>query len=72
MMRTKVRFAYSSSTCMHIYTYMYVYTLHPIDEVDANEDVEPVDNSPWADSDRDYAYEEVSVAVLYTPHAIYV
>ena len=46
-----------------------MYLLHPIDDVDANEDVEPVDNTPWADSDRDYAYEEVSVVML-TPHNI--
>ena len=39
-------------------------SLYPIDDVEANEEVEPVDNPPWADSDRDYAYEEVRAAML--------
>ena len=26
---------------------------------EAGEDMEPVDNSPWAGTDRDYTYEEV-------------
>lgn len=33
----------------------------PADEMDT-EDVEPVDSSPWADSDRDYTYEEVNTS----------
>lgn len=28
------------------------------DDIDT-EDMEPVDNSPWAGTDRDYTYEEV-------------
>jgi translation initiation factor 2 subunit 2 len=29
------------------------------DDLDATEEAEPVDNSPWAGSDRDYTYEEL-------------
>ena len=35
--------------------------LHHTDDLDATEVVEPVDNSPWAGSDRDYTYEEVGM-----------
>lgn len=35
----------------------------PVDEMDT-EDVEPVDSSPWANSDRDYTYEEVYTSTV--------
>ena len=31
-----------------------------VDEGEGEEDVEPTDTSPWAGTDRDYTYEEVT------------
>lgn len=43
----------------------------PTDDMD-NEDVEPVDSSPWANSDRDYTYEEVHQLVpMYIHYRMY-
>ena len=36
--------------------------------MDATEEMEPVDTSPWAGSDRDYTYEEVALYFLLTTH----
>ena len=36
--------------------------------MDATEEMEPVDTSPWAGSDRDYTYEEVALYFILTTH----
>ena len=33
-----------------------------VEEIENGEDMEPVDSSPWAGSDRDYTYEEVGIS----------